>query len=100
MNKYLLFLLFVCSLCFLSACGSGSSAPPPPPAAIHFSLTAPATAIAGTAFQVTVTSLDASNDVVTSYSGTVHFTSTDGQAVLPTNSTLTSGTGTFSVTLN
>ncbi len=28
-----------------------------------------------------------------------HFTSTDGQAVLPANSTLTLGTGTFSGTL-
>src|SRR5204862_4585063 len=33
------------------------------------------------------------------YSGTVHFTSSDGQAVLPGNATLTSGTGTFSAIL-
>ena len=56
-------------------------------------------AIAGTAFQVIVTALDASNNVAVSYSGTVHFSSTDGQAVLPANSTLTNGTGTFSATL-
>src|SRR5205814_772193 len=35
----------------------------------------------------------------TGYAGTVHFTSSDGQAVLPANSTLTSGAGTFSATL-
>ncbi len=67
--------------------------------ATHLSVTAPATATANSAFNVTVTALDASNAVVTGYTGTVHFTSTDGQAVLPANSTLTNGTGTFSVTL-
>ena len=67
--------------------------------ATHFSLTAPATATTGTAFNFTVTALDASNNVATSYSGTAHFTSTDGQAVLPGNSTLANGTGTFSATL-
>ena len=54
---------------------------------------------AGTAFNVTVKALDASNNTATSYSGTVHFTSTDNQATLPANSPLTNGTGTFSVTL-
>ena len=46
-----------------------------------------------------MTALDATNAVVTGYTGTVHFTSSDTQAVLPANSTLTNGTGTFSVTL-
>ena len=54
---------------------------------------------AGTAFNFTVTAEDAYNNTATAYTGTVHFTSSDGQAVLPVNSTLTSGTGTFSVTL-
>ena len=67
--------------------------------ATHFSVTAPGTATSGTAFSVTVTALDASNAVVTGYTGTVHFTSSDGAAVLPPNSTLTNGVGTFSVTL-
>ena len=65
----------------------------------HFSVTAPGTAAAGTAFSVTVTALDALNAVVTGYTGTVHFTSSDGAAVLPANSTLTNGVGTFSATL-
>src|SRR5262249_39832544 len=33
------------------------------------------------------------------YAGTVHFASSDGQAMLPVNSTLPNGTGTFSITL-
>jgi len=42
-----------------------------------------------------VTALDASNHTVTSYSGTVHFTSTDPHAQLPPDSTLGSGTQTL-----
>jgi hypothetical protein len=67
--------------------------------ATHFSVSAPATATAGTAFNFTVTALDASNATVTGYAGTVHFTSSDGQATLPANATLTNGVGTFSATL-
>jgi hypothetical protein len=84
-------------LCFLNACGGGNP-PPPPLVATQFSISAPGTAIAGTAFQISVRALDASNNVVASYSGTVHFSSSDSQAVLPANSALTNGTGTFSVT--
>ena len=43
--------------------------------------------------------LDASNRTVTGYSGTVHFTSSDPQAVLSGDSTLTNGAGTFSASL-
>ncbi|HET7209916.1 MAG TPA: hypothetical protein VFI95_25310 [Terriglobales bacterium] len=68
-------------------------------AATHFSVTAPASATAGISFSVTVTALDSNNQVVTSYSGTVHFSSTDRMAVLPANSQLTSGVGTFKITL-
>jgi hypothetical protein len=68
--------------------------------ATHFSVSAPANATTGTQFTVTVTALDASNATVTSYAGTVHFTSSDGAAVLPPNSMLTNGVGTFSVKLN
>jgi len=68
--------------------------------ATHFSVSAPANATSGTAFTATVTALDASNATVTTYAGTVHFTSSDAQAVLQANSTLTNGVGTFSATLN
>ncbi len=37
---------------------------------------------------------------MTGYTGTVHFTSSDPVAVLPANTTLTNGAGTFSATLN
>jgi hypothetical protein len=102
MKKSLLLLVSVYSLCLLSACGSGgTTTTPPPPITTHFSVTAPvpATATAGTAINFTVTALDASNSIVTSYAGTVHFTSSDLQAVLPANSMLTLGVGTFSATL-
>jgi hypothetical protein len=65
----------------------------------HFSVVAPASATAGSAFSFTVTALDASDTIVTGYTGTVHFTSSDGQAVLPADTTLTIGTGTFNATL-
>jgi YVTN family beta-propeller protein len=67
--------------------------------ATHFTVSAPATATAGTSFSVTVTALDASNATATGYTGTVHFTSSDGAAVLPADSTLTNGMGAFSATL-
>ncbi len=102
MKKSLFFLLIICGLGLLcNACGSGSSTTtPPPPTATHFSVSAPAFATTGLKVSFTVTALDASNNVFTSYSGTVHFTSTDGQATLPANSTLTMGTGNFSATFN
>ena len=68
-------------------------------AATHFVVSAPASATAGSAVTFTVTAKDAFNNTATGYAGTVHFTSSDGAAVLPANTTLTSGAGTFSVTL-
>jgi hypothetical protein len=64
-------------------------------------LTAPATAVAGQAFQVSVTAENYSGQPNTGYSGTVHFASSDTAAgvVLPPDSTLTNGQGTFSATL-
>jgi CSLREA domain-containing protein len=70
-----------------------------PAPATQFSVISPAIATGGTAFNFTVTALDASNGVVPTYSGTVHFTSTDPNAALPADATLTNGTGTFSATL-
>jgi len=69
-------------------------------AATHFTVSAPSTATAGTAFNFTVTALDQFGNTATGYTGTVHWTSTDAAAVLPANSTLTNGTATFSATLN
>ncbi|HUK34886.1 MAG TPA: right-handed parallel beta-helix repeat-containing protein, partial [Vicinamibacterales bacterium] len=69
------------------------------PPATHFGVTAPASATAGSPFTITVTALDASNNPVPTYTGTVHFTSSDPLAALPPNSSLTAGSGTFTVTL-
>jgi hypothetical protein len=99
MKKSLLFLFSISGLSLLHGCGTASQ--PPPPVATHFSVSAStATPNAGTPFNIAVTALDASNVTVSSYAGTVHFTSSDNQAVLPANSALTGGTGTFPVTLN
>src|SRR5208282_773880 len=57
----------------------------------HFSVTGPSTSSAGTAVTVVVTALDASNNPVTGYRGTVHFTSSDAAGILPANYTFVSG---------
>src|SRR5580765_6473640 len=102
MNKSPAFLMLVCVACVLHGCGSAESTPPhlPPVVATHFSVT-PSTSspTGGAAFSVSVTALSSSGQTVTGYSGTVHFTSTDSQAILPAASTLSNGVGTFSVTL-
>jgi len=99
MKKFWLILLLVCGVGLLSSCGGGGGGGNHQLTATHFSVTAQGNATAGSAFKITVTALDASGAVVATYAGTVHFTSTDGQAVLPANSTLANGAGTFSVTL-
>jgi len=92
-----LILIVVCCLHFLDACGSGSSTPAPP-SVTHFSVSAPTPAIVGVSFQITVTALDASGNVVTSFDGFVTLTSSDAQAVLP-SIPLVAGTGSGPVTL-
>jgi uncharacterized protein (TIGR03437 family) len=68
--------------------------------ATHFTVTASPTASADTPVSVGVIALDAANNTVTTYSGTVHFTSTDPLAALPPNSHLTSGIGSFAAGLS
>ena len=69
----------------------------------HFGVTPSTTSlVAGTAFTITVTALTAGNQTALGYLGTVHFTSTDGQAMLPADYTFTAadrGVHTFTVTL-
>jgi hypothetical protein len=67
-------------------------------AATHLGVTGPTSSLARQTIQLTVTALDAANNTSTGYAGTVHFTSSDAQAKLPADSTLTAGTGTFPVT--
>jgi hypothetical protein len=68
----------------------------------HFQITAPATAVSGMLFDVTVTALDPYNNVDTNYAGTVTFTSsdTDPGVLLPPDYPFQStdnGTHTFSL---
>jgi hypothetical protein len=70
--------------------------------ATQFGVIAPASATAGTPFTITVTAVTADNHLDPRYTGTVHFTCTDGAAVLPVNYTFTladAGSHWFVVTL-
>lgn len=72
------------------------------PTATHFAVSAPTGTTAGAGFAVTVTALDANNRVVSGYTGTLHFSSSDPAAVLPPDYTFTaadSGAHTFTITL-
>ncbi|MEJ2048022.1 MAG: hypothetical protein P8X92_09300, partial [Dehalococcoidia bacterium] len=77
---------------------------PPPGTATHFHVegyTDPA--LTAVAHDFTVTARDDSDATITSYTGTVHFTSTDSAAVLPGDYTFTAGDAgahTFSATLS
>jgi len=82
-----------------SITGTSNSINVSPTAAMTFSVSTPGGVTAGTAFNFTVTAQDQFNNIATGYAGTVHFSSSDVQAVLPGNSTLTNGAGTFSATL-
>jgi hypothetical protein len=63
----------------------------------HFGITAPSAAKAGSPVSFTVTALDESNNPTSAnYAGTVHFSSTDGTALLPLDTSLLNGTGIFS----
>ena len=57
----------------------------------RFSLQVPTTATAGQAFAVTVAAIDNSNNVDTAFTGVVHFSSTDPNAVLPADVTYVAG---------
>ncbi len=75
----------------------------PAPVATHFGLLAPETATLGASFGTIVVALDAANHPVRNYTGTLHFTSTDGAATLPGDYTFTAadhGKHVFQVTLN
>src|ERR1700730_1673369 len=101
MRRFLRWLLLASSL-ILFGCGGARSGGSGQGGggATHFSVSGPASGAVGFAIIFTVTALDASNGVVTNYSGTVRFTSSDPAAALPHNLTLMNGTGAFSATLN
>jgi len=67
----------------------------------HFQVTVQPTGNTGEPVSFTVIALEQNNNTTdSSYTGTVHFTSTDGAAKLPGDMMLTNGTGTFSATFN
>ncbi len=68
-----------------SVTGTSGSIAVSPNVATKFSVTAPASATAGVAFDITATAKDAYGNTVTVYGGSVQFTSTDAQAVVPVN---------------
>ena len=71
--------------------------------ATNLVVTAPGSATSGSPVSVTVKAVDGSANTVTGYTGTVHFTSTDGAATLPANYTFVAadnGIHTFSVTFH
>jgi len=84
----------------ITASITGSSAITVTPAAgTRFSVSAPASALAGSSSSITVTALDSYGNTGTGYTGTVHLTSSDSTAIIPADSTLTLGEGSFSITL-
>jgi uncharacterized repeat protein (TIGR01451 family) len=70
-----------------------------PAPATHFTLDTPLSVTESVAFNFTVTARNVFGNPVPTYTGTVGFTSSDAQAVLPAPATLTSGVGTFAATL-
>ena len=67
--------------------------------ATHFLVSAPTSTLPGTPFTFIVSAVDANNNLVFTYSGKVHFSSSDPLAGLPPDSTLTDGVGTFTAVL-
>jgi len=63
------------------------------PVAQALKVTAPSSATAGQAFTTTVAAVNAQGNPATTYTGTLHFSSSDPAAVLPADYTFTTGTG-------
>jgi len=90
--------ILMISASLLHGCGGGGAAPPPQ-IATHLAVTTVSkTVTTGTALSVTVSALDNSGAAVRNYAGSVQFTSTDTQAVLPATTVLSSGTVVVQVT--
>ncbi len=55
---------------------------------------------AGGTVNFTITALDYKGNIATNYTDTIHLTSTDGNATIPADASLSAGVGTFAVVLN
>jgi hypothetical protein len=92
----------------LCSCGGGggnttstAGGMSPPPSATQLTVQAAAGAVnSGTGLNITVQALDASNNLVSSFSGTLQVTSSDPSAMLPGPVSLSGGQATFQVTFN
>src|SRR5262249_1423122 len=77
---------------FVSGAGLSSAAVPfSVGAGPHLQVTGPSTTTARSPFTIPVTALDGNNTVLTGSTGTVHFTSSDGQRVVPADYMFTPG---------
>jgi hypothetical protein len=72
-----------------SITGTDAGLPVSPAAASKLIVSAPTSVTAGASFSLTLTVEDAYGNVVTNYTGTVHFSSTDARGTLPSNYTFT-----------
>jgi hypothetical protein len=79
-----------------SITGSASTTMPPGPP-VRFSVEG-AAPVAGDPVTFTVNARDLFNNLATSYSGTAHMTSSDGQATLPADFAISNGTGSAQAT--
>jgi hypothetical protein len=61
----------------------------------HFGVIAPSHIVQGVPFPIVVVALDADNHLVTNYTGTVHFTSTDSSASVPADFTFSASDNGF-----
>jgi hypothetical protein len=95
-------MLAIAALCSCGgSSGGGGASMPMPASATQFSVQAASAAVtAGSALSINVQALDASNHLVSGYTGTVQVTSTDPNAVLPAPLSLSGGQAAFSVTFN
>src|SRR5439155_8666134 len=59
------------------------------PTGPYFSISAPSSNVAGALFNVTVTALDQTGKTLTGYTGTVHFSASDGASLVPFNYSFT-----------
>ena len=102
-KKHLQYAVAAGALLVLDACGGTAANKPtnvsPRQVPNHFVVAAPGNAASGTRFTFPVTAVDGAGNVVSSYTGVAHFTSTDSLAALPPDSGITNGMGTFSATL-
>jgi hypothetical protein len=69
------------------------------PVPVRLSIVGPLSAPVGEVLGVTVAALDSQNNVVRTYSGTVHLVSSDADAIMPPDAALSNGKGVFFITM-